>query len=281
MLIISRRKGDVMKLRELTRYSAGLIKGRRCEILLLCLLPIGTALFLRTAEAALYSLMMYFGNIRPIDLFTMKNTEQVVLSALFSLLGFLVMPPLWCGLGARLMMIANGSDDPSAFSDMLLSGKFILRAVSAAFFSKLISAALFVPCIAFAAAGIHIIADGADGTRLISAVNFIALSVGSALYWASVRLGLTAVPFLLWHYRRLSSFRTVLLSLRFMRGRRSLPLKLMVTHLPLSLTIAAAPYFIPQWAVSYAVGISIFLKEDETADERAYIQSGYGRSEAA
>lgn len=270
-----------MKIRELTGYSGKLIKGRRCEILLLCLLPIGTELFLRTAEAAMYSLMLYFGNISPADLFTGRNAEQTVLSALFSLLRFLIMPPLWCGLAARLMMLAEGRNEPPAFSELLLSGKFITRSISAAFFVRIISALLFAPVVISAAYGINLLSDGAEGTELIAAVNLIALSIALGYCWISVRIGLTAVPFLLWRRRELSAFRAVIFSLRFMRRRRNLPFKLILTYLPLVLTIAAAPYFIPEWAASYAVGISIFFKEDETADERAYIHGGYGRSVSA
>lgn len=270
-----------MKIRELTGYSRKLIKGRRCEIFLLCLLPIGTELFLRTAEAALYCLMLYFGNIRPIDLFIGGNAEQAVLSVVFSLLRFLVMPPLWCGLAARLMMLADGIDEPPAFSRFLLSGKFILRSISAAFFVRLISALLLIPVVVSAAYGINLLSDGAEGSELIAAVNLIALSLALGIFWVSVRLGLTSVPFLLWRNRERSAFGTVLFSLRFMRQRRNMPLKLILTYMPLVLTIAAAPYFIPEWAASYAVGISIFFKEDETADERACIHSGYRKSTAA
>ncbi len=270
-----------MKIRELTGYSGKMIKGKRWELFLICLLPIGTELFLRTAEGALYSLMLYFGNIRPFDLFTGRNTEQTVLSVLFSLLRFLIMPPLWCGLGARLMMFAEGKNEPPAFYELLLSGKFILRSISAAFFVRLISALLLIPVVVSMAFAVNMLSDGAEGGELFAAVNLIALSIALGVYWLSVRLGLTAVPLLLWRKKELSAFRTVIFSLKFMRHRRGLPFKLILTYLPLTLTVVGAPYFIPNWAASYAVGISIFFKEDENAHERACIHGGYGKSTAA
>ena len=270
-----------MKIRELTGYSRKMIKGKRTELFLICLLPIGTELFLRTAEAALYSLMLYFGNIQSIELFTGKNMEQAVLSVLFSLLRCLIMPPLWCGLAARLMMFAEGKKESPSFSDMLLSGKFIVRTISASLFVRLISAILLLPCIAAISYAVYTLSDGAEGAEFFMAVNLIAVGIALGIYWAAVRLSFTAVPFLLWRYRNLSAAKVVFLCFRFMRQRRKLPFMLILTYLPPILTIAAAPYFIPEWAAAYAVSISIFLKEDESADERAYICGGYRKSTAA
>lgn len=269
-----------MKKRELLSYSRRLVKGRRSELLLICMIPVGTELFFRTAEAALYCLMLYFGNIKPINLFTGENAEQAVISGIFAVLRFLVIPPLWCGLAARLMMFAEGKNESPAFSDMLLSGKFIGRAVTAALFGRLISAAVLLPGVLSAACGIGMLSDGADSGELIAATNLIAVGIGFVILWGAVRLSLTAVPFLLWERRDLSAVRTVIYALRFMRERRGLPLTLIFIYLPPVLTIVAAPYFIPEWAAAYAVGVSIFLKEDETVNERACVHSGNGYAES-
>ncbi|MBO5164772.1 MAG: hypothetical protein J6B75_10100 [Ruminococcus sp.] len=263
-----------MKKRELLRYSRRLVKGRRRELLLICMIPVGTELFFRTAEAALYCLMLYFGNIKPMGLFTGESAEQAVISGIFAVLRLLVIPPLWCGLAARLMMFAEGREDSPAFSDMLLSGKFIGRAITATLFGRLIAAAVLFPGILSAACGIGMLSDGADSAELIVATNLIAVGIGFVILWGAVRLSLTAVPFLLWERRELSAVRTVIYALRFMKDRRGLPLTLIFAYLPPVLTVAAAPYFIPEWAAAYAVGISIFIKEDETVDERAYFHSG-------
>lgn len=270
-----------MKKRELLGYSRRLVKGRRRELLLICMIPVGTELFFRTAEAALYCLMLYFGNIKPIGLFTGESGEQAVISGIFAVLRFLVIPPLWCGLAARLMNFAGGRSEKISISDMLLSGKFVGRAITAAFFGRLIAAAALFPGILSAAWGITMISDGADSGELIAATNLIALGIAFFMLWAAVRLSLTAVPFLLWERRDLSAVRTVIYTLRFMKDRRGLPLTLIFAYLPPILTIAAAPYFIPEWAAAYAVGISIFIKEDETVNERACIHSGNGHAENA
>lgn len=270
-----------MSTRELIGYSRKLIKGRRRELLLICMLPIGTEIFFRTAEAALYSLMLYFGNIKPISLFMGNNAEQVVISGLFAVLRSLVMPPLWCGLAARMMIFAEGKTESPTFSDMLLSGKFIGRAITASLFGRLIAAAVLAPGIISISYGIRLLSDGADSRELIIATNLIALGFGFAILWAAVRLGLTSVPFLLWEYRELSAVRTVMKSMSFMKNRRGLPLTLIFAYLPPILTIVAAPYFIPEWAAAYAVGISIFLKEDEAVYERAYIYGRNGFTETA
>lgn len=248
-----------MKTRELMKYSRKLVKGHRSEILLICILPIGTEFFLRTAEASLYCLMLYFGNIKPINLFNGNVMEQVIISALFVVLRCVVMPPLWCGLASRLMMFAEGKKESATFTDMLLSGKFISRAIGASLFGRLISAMFLLPCIVTAGLGISMLTDGAKGSELIISTSLITAGIGFGILWAAVKLGLTAVPFLLWAHSEYSPFKTVMLSFRFMRNRRKLPLALMLVYLPLVPFI----YFIPEWAVSYAVGVSIFLKEDE------------------
>lgn len=270
-----------MKTRELTAYTRKLIKGRRREILLICLLPMGTEILLRTAEAALYCLMLYFGNIKSVELFTGENTEQAVIAALFFLLRIFVMPPLWCGLAARLMMFAEGKQESLTFSDMLLSGKFIVRSVSAGIFVRIISAALLLPCVFSAVYGFGILSDGADDREIFIAVGLFSLSIFLGIFWAIVRIGLTAVPFLLHKYSGISAFRVVLRSLAFMNGRRKLPFLLAVMYLPLVLTVFAAPYFIPEWAAAYGVGVSIFFKEDESAHEQACIYRRHGRTKTA
>lgn len=268
-----------MRIRELSGYTENMIKGKRWELLLLCLLPIGGELLLRSAEAALYSLMLYFGTIRPIDLFTGINTEQTVLSAIFILLRFLIMPPLWCGLGARLMLFAEGKKEPKRLSRYLSSGKFILRSISANFFICLISALFLLPIVAAFALGIYLLYDGAAGAELFVAVNLIALGIFLGIRWIYLRFGLTAVPFLLLKKGELSAFRIVLFTIKFMRHRGKFPLKLILTYLLPVLIIP--PYFIPKIAVSYAVGISIFFKEDENAHEQTCIHRSFGKSTAA
>lgn len=268
-----------MKIRELSGYTSKKIKGKRWELLLLCLLPIGGELLLRSAEAAIYSLLLYYGTMRPIDLFTGIYTEQAILSALFILLRFLLMPPLWCGLGARLMLFAEGKKEPHRLSRYLSSGKFILRAILANFFVCLISALFLLPIVAAFALGIYLLSDGASGAELFTAVNLIAVGMFLGIRWFYLRLGLTAVPFLLLKKRELSAFRVVLFTLRFMRHRGKFPLKLMLTYLLPVLIIP--PYFIPKFAVSYAVGISIFFKEDENAHEQTCIQRSFRKSTAA
>lgn len=270
-----------MKTRELIKYTRRLIKGSRYRLLLMCMIPIGGELFFRASEAALYSLILYFGSIEPLKLFTGKIQEQAVISAVFSVIRSLVMPPLWCGTAARLMRFEEGREENDSFSDMLMSWKFIRRSIAASLFGKLISAAVLIPGAAAAVFGLKMLSDGADSRELIIATNLIAVGIAFVILWAAVRIGLTAVPFLLYKRQELSAVGVVMWSFRVMRGRRGLPIMLIIAYLPLILTIAAAPFLIPELAAAYAVGISIFLKEDEADCERAYIQGGNRTSETA
>ena len=65
-----------MKIRELIRFSRGLLMGRRARTMMICILPLGAELFFRFAEAAVYSMLLYFGNIEPIRLFGGSNPVQ-------------------------------------------------------------------------------------------------------------------------------------------------------------------------------------------------------------
>ena len=59
-----------MKIRELIRYSGRLLEGRRARTMMICLLPAAAELFFRFAEAAVFSLLLYFGGSMPIELFS-------------------------------------------------------------------------------------------------------------------------------------------------------------------------------------------------------------------
>ena len=65
-----------MKTVELLRYSGGVVRRTGLRPWLACLLPIAGGAFFRLAEAALYSLMLYFGILSPRELFTGGSLMQ-------------------------------------------------------------------------------------------------------------------------------------------------------------------------------------------------------------
>ena len=57
-----------MKIRELTAFSKKLLKNKKASTMMICLLPLAAELFFRFAEAAVFSLLLYFGEMPPIAL---------------------------------------------------------------------------------------------------------------------------------------------------------------------------------------------------------------------
>lgn len=264
-----------MKTYELISYSRRRIKGNRRRILLICLLPLGAELFFRTAETALYSILLYFGEMPPADLFTGENTEQLAIAAIFAAFRLFICPPLWCAAAVRLKEFTDEKGRKTSFSDMLLNGRFIRRSISAAFWIKLISAAAVLPAIAAAVFAVKLVSEGAGSRRLIIASNAAALSAAFALFWLAVRASLAAVPFFMAEFPKKGGFSAVMGSLRFMRGRRKMPLYLGAAYILPMLTVIAVPFLIPELATAFSIGISIYFKEDEyVLGEQEALKSG-------
>lgn len=264
-----------MKTYELISYSRRRIKGNRRRILLICLLPLGAELFFRTAETALYSILLYFGEMPPTALFTGENSEHLAIAAIFAALRLFICPPLWCAAAVRMKEFTDEKGKKTSFSDMLLNGRFIRRSISAAFWTKMVSAAASIPSILLAGFAVQLVSKGADSRGLIIASNAAALSAAFAFFWLTVRASLTAVPFLLAEFPKKGGFSAVMSSLKFMRGRRKMPLLLAAAYILPMLTIVAIPFLIPELAAAFSIGISIYLKEDEyVLGEQEEFQSG-------
>lgn len=76
---------------------------------------------------------------------------------------------------------------------------------------------------------------------------------------------MSSVPFLLAEYPEKSGIRAVFMSFRFMKGRKKMFVGIGTIFFIPFLTIIAIPFVIPEIASAYAVGISIFFREDEYA----------------
>ncbi len=252
-----------MKTLELIGYSRRKIKHRRREVLLVCLPPLFAEIFFRLAEAALYSILLYFGAFTPLGLFTGESIEQLVIAVVFTLIRWIVTAPLWCGTAVRLLEFAGDTEKKSLFSDMLLSGRFIRRSLSSFFMRKLISTAALLPAVISGIYTVSILSNSADSRQLFYASNTGALCITLFFFWISVKISMSSVPFLLAEYPEKSGIRAVFMSFRFMRGRKKMFVGVGLIFLIPLITVIAIPFVIPETASAYAVGISIFFKEDE------------------
>lgn len=252
-----------MKIVELIRYSRCTVKGKRSRILLSCLFPLSVELFFLTAEAAVYSFLLYFGGIRPMELFTGKSGAQLIFAAIFAVLRLLVMPPLWCGAVVRVTELIRGSGRRTSMSDMLLNGRFLRRSIGSGIFSRLISSAVLIPTVLLGKTAVALIIHGGDDKQLFAAVNSAVLCLVFAWIWLNLRISLRAVPFILAYVPELGGFSSVLYSLRCMSGRRRLIFKLIgIYFLPL-ITVLPAIYFIPEAAASLSLGMWQCINEYE------------------
>lgn len=254
-----------MRIWELIGYTRRRIRGRRAEILLACLPPIAAELLFRLGEAAFYSLLLYFGAMRPAELFTGGYVGQLVLAVLLTVLRWGVTAPLVCAAAVRLRaIVTDGAESPPA-SELLLRGSFLRRSITAYAAGRLMCFAALVPAALLAAYAYAALADGGGSDELFAASNAAALAAVSAAMWLAARLSVTAVPFLLAEYPERSALACVAMSLGFMRGRKRTVLALAAIYALPILTAVGLPIFLPELAAAFATGISIFMKEDEYA----------------
>lgn len=254
-----------MRTFELIGYSRRKIKHRRREVLLVCLPPIFAEIFFRLAETALYSVLLYFGAFTPLGLFTGESIEQLVIAVVFTLIRWIVTAPLWCGTAVRLLEFAGDTKKKSLFSEMLLSGRFIRRSLSSFFMRKLISTAVLLPAVIAGIYTINLLSASADSRQLFYASNTGALCIALIFFWISIKISMSSVPFLLVEYPEKSGIGAVFMSFRFMRGRKKMFVGTGLIFLIPLITVIAIPFLIPEIASAYALGISIFFKEDEYA----------------
>lgn len=268
-----------MKIFELIAYSRGNIRGKRRSLLLACLLPFGAELLFRLAEAAFYSLLLYFGAMQPAELFTGKNAEQLVLAVIFTIARWLVTAPLTCAAAVKAMEAAAEKSPRVHVSELLLDGRFLRRSIAASLTMKLICLAALIPAAGAAIYAADTVSRGGGSRELFGAVNMAVLAVLLMGVWLAARLTAAAVPFLLAAYPEKGGIAAAFGAFRFMRGRRALLLKLFAVYLPLMTTIAGIPFFLPELAAALATGISIYIKEDEYAAERGMGGAENGRAE--
>lgn len=253
-----------MKLRELIQYTKHLLKGRRTKTSLICLLPLGAELFFRSAEACVYSLLLYFGEISPIMLFSGNSTVQLAFTSLCTLLRWIVTAPLINAAAFRLCGICGNADKgDTPLSEIMLNRRFFRRSLSALLWTKIVGLITLIPAVFFGVTAYSLLISSHSAKELFMTAHAIVLTVVSIVMWLSLKLSLMAVPFLLVQFPKKSVFRVVRESIGFMSGRKSALVKLMAVYLPPMLTVAALPFLLPELMTAFSLSIDIYIKEDE------------------
>ena len=254
-----------MKVRELIRYSNSLLKGRRAKTMMICILPLGAGLFFRCAEAAVYSLLLYFGGMRPIRLFGGEAPVQLAVTAASTLMRWLTAAPLTYAAAYRLCGLTGDRRDKRCgqFSRILLRKCTFRRSISALLWTKSAGLLALVPAVFFGVSAYELLRGRLYEAGAFIALNALLLTAVSAAVWLSLKLSFAAVPFLLVRYPQMTAFQAMMCSVSFMSGRKSVLLRLIAIYLPQMLTVAGLPYAITKLMTAFSLSIDIFIKEDE------------------
>lgn len=268
-----------MKLRELIRYSKALLKNNRISTIIICLLPFLPEIFFRSVEATVYSLVLYFGDMNPLSLFSGENPLQVVIAVFISVLRWLTVAPLVYISAFRLCEICYDSrrHNFTPLSEILLNGRNFRRSLAVSLWTKLIGLLALVPAGISGMTAYYFIMNTDD---LFIVVQAIVLTIVSLFFWLNVRLTLLAVPFLMAHFPQKSVFKLVFYSFKFMRGRRADMFRLFMAYAFPVVTVVTAPYFLPELMTAFSLSISIYVREDDYS-ERIKINCKFNKSHDA
>lgn len=265
-----------MKLRELIRYSKALLKNNRISTIMICMLPLVPEIFFRFTEATVYSLILYLGDIKPISLFSGENILQVLTSVLSCIFRWLTVSPLLYVSAFRLCEICYDSrrKNFTPISAILVNSRNFRRSLVLSLWTKLIGLLALIPAGISGIATYYFIMNTDD---LFMVMQTVVLTIVSLFFWLNVRLTLFTVPFLMAHFPQKSVFRLVWYSFRFMKGRRTDILKLLMSYAFPALTLISIPYFLPEMMTAFSLSISIYVREDDYS-ERIKINCKFNKS---
>ena len=262
-----------MKVRELMRFSRKYLKGKRTAVLIVCMLPLGAELIFRLAEAVIYSLLLYYGYMQPMDILTGAVGIQLASWSLFTLIRWLVCAPLYYASAVRLNEICRERKKYTPVSSIILGRRSFRRCTGAVLLTKLIGIIFSLPVIISAVWAYRLI----ERDKLFPALHALAAAAFSLYIYLSVKINILSIPFLMAEYRDKSILRIIFGSFRLLRKRKIILLKLIFTYGIMMLTIIAVPYVFPEFMTAFSLSISIFIREDEYF-ERDSILSRNGKT---
>lgn len=265
-----------MKICELIPFVRKMLKGRNMAVMGICMLPLIGELFFRFAEAAVYSLLLYFGELPPIALFSGEEPLQLAVALLSFLLRLTLVPPLTYGAAARLMGLCTDSET-APIGEVLISRRNYRRSVTAALITKLLGTAALLPAAFFGWNAYRLLASGHSAGELFLTVHAFVLTAVSVGAWLSLRISLSALPLLMAACPEVGVIRLTFRAFRITSGRRTVLLKLAAAYLPMSAAVISLPFVLTRIWAAWALCISISLKEEEY-NEGNKAESKYGKT---
>lgn len=252
-----------MKIRELISFSGKLLKGRRAVTMTVCLLPLAAELFFRFAEAAIYSLLLYFGQMQPAALFSGGSRIQLAVALITAVLRITFTAPLTFAMAFRLMELCGSHKPLTPLSRILMSRKYFRKSLGLSILSKSAALIALAPAAFFGITACSMFSTARTARELFLTCHAFMLTAVSILIWLSLKISLAAAPFLMVHFPEYSPFRIILLSIKFMRGRKSAFVGLAAAYLLPMASIIGLPFACTRLSSAAALCISIYIKEDE------------------
>ncbi|MBQ3856754.1 MAG: hypothetical protein II762_08700 [Ruminococcus sp.] len=252
-----------MKAGELLRFSGGSVRRTGLRPWLVCLLPMAGGAFFRLAEAALYSLMLYFGLLSPRELFTGGSLMQTGIWAAFMALRWLTCAPLSYAAGVRVWQLSR-SEKITPFGEALLRrpGRSLAAFAlcrGASFLGSLPAAALWYGFF-------RLMRSGAGERKLFLAMHCALLGTAAVIWWGVLRLKLAMIPLILAAEPEKSAFSCVKADLRLLKGRGGDLLRAAAVFLLPAALLVTLPWAAARTAAALGVAADIFRKEDEYAE---------------
>ena len=252
-----------MKIRLLIPYTRKLLKGKYISTALICIFPLCSELFFRAAETTVYSLLLYFGEMPPMSLFSGSSPVQLAFTLVLTLLRWVVTAPVCTAAAFRLGEICAERPQFTPLSKVLLGRTFFRRSLGALIWTKLIGLIALAPAVFFGISAYSMLHGTLAADDMFMAVNAVVLTAVSLIFWISLKLSFSAVPFLLVRYPEKRALRNVLYSIKFMRGRKNVLLRLAMAYLLPAATVIGLPFAVTGIMTAFSLSIDIFTREDE------------------
>ena len=252
-----------MKISELISFSGRLLKGRKAVTMTICLLPIAAELFFRCAEAAIYSLLLYFGQMQPAALFSGGSRIQLAVAVIITILRVTVSAPLTFAAAYRLTELCSSRKSLTPLSRILMSRKYFRKSLGLSIMSKAVSLIALAPAAFFGITACTLFSTAYNARELFLTCHAFMLTAVSLLMWISLKLSLAAAPFLMAHFPEKSPFRIIFMTIKFMSGRKKALAGLAAVYFLPIVSVIGLPVACTRLMTAAALCISIYIKEDE------------------
>ena len=248
-----------MSLVKLIRYSGGRLAGQRIRAAFVGLLPFAAELLFRFGEAAVFGFLLYFGAVRPSELFSGNTSALLAASAACIFLRRFTSAPLMLASADWFTQVCQCRLSPS----FTLNGRMLGRSLAASAWSCILGAVMLLPVLFFGGSAVRLVSQDGSGFQVFMAFHAATLTAASVYFLLKVRLSLTAVPFMLVQFPQISPLKTVLKAVRFTNGRRGEILGVMLVCIVPALTVIGIPAAVMTYFSAMSTLTEIAVCEDD------------------